>query len=329
MSDEALRERVRSLEQALVAEREYREEAEATIAGLRSIATAENLDASDEAVCAELRPLFQYQHAAMLRGTEDPPETLRATAADHPSLRDMRWPDGPLRRRVLGGQSVALYDARKSAEFAACVDAPEIRSLLCVPLSIPGRPAVLLGAHERPAFFSSRHLALARRFAQTATRVLESLEAREQDQRRRLAEERAAALARTNEALREQLITIQAQHQQIRRLRAPVLRVGPEVIVVPLIGELDHHALMEVTESVLHAISTHRARRVIVDLTGFESTDPAIAARVESLARTSAMLGASCQLSGLQPAVAQALCDTEVELRAFANLADALGHGAA
>jgi anti-anti-sigma regulatory factor len=329
MSDEFLHEHIGELEQALAAERALREEAEATIAGLRCIATAEGLDATDQALCSSLRPLLQYQYAAMLRGEGDPPELLRARVAELPVLADLRWREGPLRRRILAGQTVALYDVRKTPELAARLDAAELRSLLCVPLSIVGRPAVLIGTHERPAFFTTHHVALARRFAQTATRVLESLDAREHAQQAQLAEERATALARTNEALREQLDTIAAQRQQIEQLRAPVLLVAERTLVVPLIGEFDQDAFVDVIESLLRAVTAHRARTIIIDLTSFESPDLGAVARIESLARTTAMLGARCQLSGLRPTTAQALSSVSLGLRAHATLADALATQAA
>ncbi len=323
-NDELLHERIGRLERSLAGERAQREQAEATLAGLRAVAMADDLDATDEALAAGLRPLLGYEHAAVVHGVGHPPERLAAAATADAALAGLVWPDGPLRRRVLGGQTVALYDARQVPELAEPLRDGELRSLLCVPLSIPGRPAVLLATHSRPAFFSNHHVALARSFAQTAVRMLDNLAAREQAARRELAEQRAATLARANEALREQLDTIVAQRRQIQRLRAPVLVVAERTVLVPLIGSLDHEGLAEVTRALLDAVSQERARTIILDLTGFEAADAQTAARIESLARTTAMLGARCELSGVQPATAIVLSDTSVRLQVYRSLADAL-----
>lgn len=330
-NDELLRESVSRLEQALAAERSRRDEAEATLAGLRCITDAGDLAATDAALLEGLQPLLRYQAAAILLRSREDGEVFAATSAGHSALLTLRWRSGPLLERVLGGQTVALFDLRRTPELAALAETSDIRSALCVPLSTSTRAALLLGVHDQPAFFTQRQVALAQGFAQTATRVLENLGAREHRHRRQIAEEQAAALARTNAALREQvatigaqLDTIHAQQAQIQRLRAPVLQVGPQTLVVPVVGELDQEALVEITETLLHAISERRARRVILDLTGFESADAAIADRLRSLARAIALLGARCVLTGLRPALALTLSDSALEVMAFATLADAV-----
>lgn len=325
MSDELLHETIGRLEQQLAAERVGRYEAEATLAALRCVVEAEDRQTVERALGEALRPLLHYQRVVLLVGHGDPPGPLHASVADHPSLAAMRWSEGPLRRRVLAGQAVALYDVRQTPELAEQLDAPELRSLLCVPLSTDEHPALLIGAHAQPAFFTARHVTLARGFAQTARRVLDTLDARDQAHQRQIAEARALALTRNNEALREQLLTIQAQRHQIQRLRAPLMVVERHTLVVPLVGELDHDALLDVTESVLHAIAEHHARTIIVDLTGFESTTADVAERLASLARTTASLGARCLLSGLSPRLAIALArSAKVGLQTHATLADAL-----
>ncbi|MCA9683754.1 MAG: STAS domain-containing protein [Myxococcales bacterium] len=347
MNDELLRERNIELEHALATERMCRQEAEAMLGALHCIADAEDRRAADGALGAGLGLLLQCRHTVMLRaeveggGADEEPAALRASATSHPLLTRLRWSAGSLRRRVLAGKIVAIYDVCKTPELAAvCMQAnedlvasnaadsfEELRSALLVPLSTRDAPAILLAAHEQPAFFGNRHVTLARSFARTAVRVLESLDARELARERARTEERVAALQRSNQALREQLETIGQQRREIQRLRAPVLQVGERTLVVPVIGELDGDALLEITESLLQAITRHRARTIILDLTGFESTSDEAAGRIESLARTTAMLGARCHLCGIRPGTAVALSrnrGSAVEVRAFANLAQAL-----
>lgn len=324
--DELLRESIARLEQSLAAERTRREEAEAALAGIRCIAEATDGAALDAALLAGLQPLLRYQTAAVLVRAADEPEVFRAGGGDHPALSALRWRVGPQLRRVLAGQTIALYDVRRSPELAALADAPDIRSALVVPLLAGEREAVLLAAHAEPAFFSPRHVALASGFARTAATVIDSLTAREHAQQRRLAEERAAALARSNELLQAQLETIRAQQLQIQRLAAPVLQVERHVLVVPLVGDLDPDALARVTESLLQAITDRRARTVILDLTGLETADVALPERLRTLVRAAELIGARCLVTGIRPQVAATLVEADVSLgvRACATLADGL-----
>ena len=324
--DELLRESVSRLEQALAGERTRREEAEATLAGLRCIAEAPDLAATDAAVLAGLRPLLRYQTAAVLVRADDDPDAFVAVVADHPALAALRWRGGSLLRRALAGQTVALYDVRRSPELAALGESPDLRSALVVPLLTEARQALLLAAPAEPAFFSPRHVALAAGFSRTAAQVLGNLAAREHAHHRRAAEDRAAALARTNEVLQAQLATIGAQQLAIQRLAAPILQVDREVLVVPLIGDLDADALARVTEALLAAITERRARAVILDLTGVEAPDDALPARLRALVRATELVGARCLVTGLRPAVAAALADAGAPLGAktLRTLADGL-----
>lgn len=324
---ELLGESVVRLEQALAAERSHREEAEATLAGIRGIIAAPDLAATDAALLAGLAALLRYQAGAVLVPGDD--GVLVAVAGEHPALRSLRWSEGPLLRRVLAGQVVALFDVRRSPELAALGETAEVRSALCVPLRTSQRAAVLLGVHAEAAFFTPRHVALARGFSQTVRPALESLAAREDAHHRRLAEEQAAALTRHNEALRaqiEQLQTIRAQQERIRRLSAPVLQIDRQVLVVPVIGDLGHESTIGITEALLHAITERRARVVILDLTGLDTVDAGVSARLGGLSRAVALVGARCLVTGIPPRIAAALADCGAAnvVRAFATLADGL-----
>jgi rsbT co-antagonist protein RsbR len=325
MNDERLQERIARLEQALAAERARAGEAEATLAGLRCIVDADDREAAERGIVAGLRELLHFEHVALVGGEGRQPERLVPRIVDHPRLAQLRWAAGSLRERVLSGQTVALYDVRQHAELAeALADAP-LRSLLCVPLSTPERATILLAAHSATSYFTTRHVALARGFAGMAARMLDTLDTRAHAQERHVSEARARTLARTNEQLREQLLTIKTQQHEIQRLRAPILLVAPRTLVVPLVGELDPAALLQVTESLLQALTTHRARTIILDLSAFESTQVGVAERLTALARTTGSLGARCMLCGLRPALAVSLAaEGSMDLQTFATLACAL-----
>lgn len=326
--DELLRESLSRAEQALAAERSRREEAEAALAGIQVIAEARDLAAADAALLAGLQPLLRYEAAALLVRDRDraEEEALHAEVVGDAALAGLRLVVGPVLTRVLAGKTIALYDVGRSPELAALAAVPGVRSALCVPLRTSERDAVLIGVHPEPARFSPRQVDLACGLAQTVARMLESLVAREHAQRRRLADERAAALASSNEALRAQLETIREQQRQIERLAAPVLQLGPQILGVPLIGDLDREALRRVTQALLEAITARGARAVIVDLTGLEVSGGGVPERLNALIRAAELVGARCLFTGLRARVAAAFADAEVpfQVRAFATLAEGL-----
>lgn len=320
MADEALREAVTRLEQNLAIERRLREEAEALLACLRALAVAPSLAATDHILRHTLQPVLGHQRAVLL------------TLGDDGVLHDTTDPDhelhlrpGLLFKRVLSGQPVALFDIGRAPELAPLAARPDVRSALCVALNAPGRVSVLIGLHAEPAAFSPRQSALARSFAEAATPVLASLGAREDTQRRRLAEARSDELERSNTALREQLATISRQQAQIQRLAGPVLRVWRGVLVMPIIGALDDAQIAHLGERLLHALSDDRARVAILDLTGLETADASTADHLRRLVRAAALLGVRGYLTGLRPALAALLAEQgTLDLRCFASLADGL-----
>lgn len=323
--DEALHESVARLEQALSAERSRRHEAEALLAGIRCVAEAPSLAATDEALLTGLQPLLHYREGAVLARAGG--DVFAAAVSTGDDLAGVRWAPGPLLQRVLAGQAVAVYDVRRTDELAPLAALPGVRSALCLPVLTAERAAVLVGVHPEPAFFSPRHVALARGFARTATRVLESLAAKERVHDLHLAAERAALLEQSNARLREQLDTIQDQQQQIQRLSAPLLEVARHVIAVPIVGDLGEDSLARLTEALLHALCDRRARFAILDLTGLAAVDPAAADRLRTMIRAVELIGARCIVTGVRPRVAAELAavgHTSLGAASYATLADAL-----
>lgn len=123
------------------------------------------------------------------------------------------------------------------------------------------------------------------------------------------------------------LLVVEAQHREIVSLSAPILAVDANTLTVPVIGRLDAARGREISERLLHAIVAQRTRRVILDLTGVVEIDDASAARLGDMIAAIRLLGASPVLTGLRPALAQALADAALDLGPVVirrSLADAL-----
>ena len=322
-TDEALHEALSRLEQTLNVERRHRAAAEAMVAGLRAIATAPSFAATDAALLRCLQSLLGCTAAALL--VQDPDGPLRERATTDPRLAGLVLTPGPLLTRVLAGQPTAIFDLTRVPDLAPLATLPELRAALCVAVTTSTGRALLLCVHPEAAAFSPRHTALARNFVEVATPVLDSLAAREDAHHRRLAEARADALQRSNEALRDQLDTIVRQQAQIQQLSAPILRVWSGVLVVPIVGTMTDEQIQGLSERLLQALCAERARVAILDLTGLDSVDATTGGHLHAIIGAVRLLGARCHITGVRPALAEALAEHDVRgLSSFATLADGL-----
>ncbi len=134
---------------------------------------------------------------------------------------------------------------------------------------------------------------------------------------------RDAAITATQEENEE---LIQRLQTSVRELSTPILELWDDILVLPVIGVVDTSRGAEMTERLLDELSRSRARYVILDLTGVEILDTSTAAHFMKLARAVELLGATCVLTGIRPAVAQSLVHLDVAFRSLATLHN-LKHG--
>lgn len=134
---------------------------------------------------------------------------------------------------------------------------------------------------------------------------------------------RGAALAAA-EAENEDLIA--RLRSAVKELSTPVLEVWDGVLALPVVGVVDSQRGAEMTDRLLHELTRTRARFVLIDLTGVEILDTGTAARFVQLARAVELLGAKCVLTGIRPAVAQALVHLDVGFGALLTMHN-LKHG--
>lgn len=139
-------------------------------------------------------------------------------------------------------------------------------------------------------------------------------------QERRTAEDLAAARSRLIDELNRTVALVEQQRQQILMLSAPILDVGEHTVAVPLIGSLTTDRLSEVGERLLAAVQSQRRRFVILDLTGCSELDPSGALGLAKLNRAIALLGSRAILTGIHPALAQAMLRASQELGQLQSL---------
>jgi len=142
------------------------------------------------------------------------------------------------------------------------------------------------------------------------------------------------ALRKTLQELEQQTLhqdqllkEIAGQREVIRELSLPILPVGREVLVAPLIGALDQERMQQLQSQVLKRVERIHARLLILDVTGVPIIDTHVAQGLMNLVQGLRLLGANVALVGVRPEVAQTIVALGVHLRdieVFSDLGSAL-----
>lgn len=170
----------------------------------------------------------------------------------------------------------------------------------------------------------------AREAAELAARALDRAN-RELEQRvieRTAALEQALAAAEEHAAAQARLLAEnQTQRATIRALSTPVLPVSDSTLVLPLVGSLDDERILAVQEQALLALERSHARRLLLDVTGIQVVDSAVARGLLRIVQGARLLGAEAVLIGVAPEVAQAMVGLDIDtslMRTERDLREAL-----
>ncbi len=118
---------------------------------------------------------------------------------------------------------------------------------------------------------------------------------------------------------------IREQQQAIRELSTPVLQVRPQLLILPIIGVLDSQRARQLTEQLLAEIQSHRAKLVVIDITGVASIDVEVANHLVQTVEAARLMGASAIVTGLSSTIAQTLVDLGVDLSMLRTVGDLQG----
>ena len=118
---------------------------------------------------------------------------------------------------------------------------------------------------------------------------------------------------------------IRDQQAAIRELSTPVLQVRDQLLILPIIGVLDAQRARQLTEQLLDAIQTNRAKVVVIDITGVAAIDLAVANHLVQTVSAARLMGASAIITGLSSGIAQTLVDLGVDLSTMKTVGDLQG----
>jgi rsbT co-antagonist protein RsbR len=118
---------------------------------------------------------------------------------------------------------------------------------------------------------------------------------------------------------------IRQQQDSIRELSTPVLQVRERLLILPIIGILDRPRAQQLTDQLLRGIRTHRAKVVVIDITGVPDVDEAVADHLVKAVDASRLMGANVIITGLSSEIAQTLVTIGVDLTKMNTVGDLQG----
>ena len=124
------------------------------------------------------------------------------------------------------------------------------------------------------------------------------------------------------ESLRLQQEVIKAQEQAIRELSTPVVPVMERIIVMPLVGSIDSMRARDVTRTLLAGIQEHRAKVVIMDITGVSVVDSGVVNHLNKTIHAARLKGARTIVTGISDAVAETIVDLGIDWSNVDTLGD-------
>ncbi len=143
---------------------------------------------------------------------------------------------------------------------------------------------------------------------------------------------------RAEDELRGVVERLAAQNSELEKKRAeiaalvselstPILRVWESVLMMPLVGIVDHGRAADIMGRLLSTVVAERARFTVLDVTGVTTIDTGTADQFVRIVRAVELLGATGVIAGVQPSVSLAISALGIDLtgiKTFRNARDAL-----
>ena len=103
------------------------------------------------------------------------------------------------------------------------------------------------------------------------------------------------------------------------------MQVRERLLILPIIGILDRPRAQQLTDQLLRGIRTHRAKVVVIDITGVPDVDEAVADHLVKAVDASRLMGANVIITGLSSEIAQTLVTIGVDLTKMNTVGDLQG----
>lgn len=112
------------------------------------------------------------------------------------------------------------------------------------------------------------------------------------------------------------------QQNAIREMSTPVLKLRDRLLLLPIVGLVDTYRARLVTETLLLAIREHRARVVVIDITGVAAVDTKVANHLFQTVAAARLMGARCVITGISSEIAQSIVLLGIDLAGLTTISD-------
>jgi PAS domain S-box-containing protein len=243
-----------------------------------------------------------------------------------------RWRDLLPRGEIVTGH-VRNLGAREQEFFVP----RGIKSILAVPIFVSGAWWGFVGFDQggTEREWTEVEIGVLKTAANILGGALERQQAQEALERayaevERQVEERTAELKREitereraqEESARLQQEVIEAQKQALQELSTPIIPIMERIIVMPLIGSIDSMRARDITRALLAGIREHRAKVVILDITGVPIVDSGVADHLNKTIQAARLKGAQAIVTGISDAVAETIVDLGIDWSGVETLSD-------
>lgn len=117
---------------------------------------------------------------------------------------------------------------------------------------------------------------------------------------------------------------------ELWEMSTPISELWDGILLLPLMGSITAQRAQNMMQTVLHKIADTQSKVLILDISGVEVVDTAVANHFIKLAKATKLMGCLCTMSGVSPAVAQTIIELGIqidEIKTTGSMKDALEKG--
>ena len=97
-------------------------------------------------------------------------------------------------------------------------------------------------------------------------------------------------------------------------LSVPINNLWDRMLMLSIVGILDSRRTQVVMEGMLNRIHDVEAKVIVLDIQGVAVVDSAVANHLMKITKATRLMGCSCVISGISPAVSQTIVNLGIEL---------------
>ncbi|MBF0573042.1 MAG: PAS domain-containing protein [Desulfamplus sp.] len=107
---------------------------------------------------------------------------------------------------------------------------------------------------------------------------------------------------------------LKEQSRIIMEISTPAIKLWDRIVVLPVVGVIDSMRAQQMMDTMLKQITINSSKVIILDIQGVAAVDTAVANHLIKIAKATKLMGCRCIISGISPAVAQALVQLGIDL---------------